>query len=223
MTNASNLGDERAEKLDIAALERPMHSAASPDLEFARARLEAYTRDPRTRESDSAWAAIGHYRLATVAAGMAATADPVAADFDLYVGAALRHVADSVEQTGYWLAEAFDLRLPPRVRAHPSNRELAGRLAFLDPVISTSLQARRVWLSDIAAIGRRVTRSPVTFRAEGSSLIAAPVGQAEVEQAIQGHLEVLREFLIEATRAIDRNAAAGGRQREAPDEAWLND
>ena len=100
MTNASNLGDERAEKLDIAALERPMHSAASPDLEFARARLEAYTRHPRTRESDSAWAAIGHYRLATVAAGMAATADPVAADFDLYVGAALRHVADSVEQTG---------------------------------------------------------------------------------------------------------------------------
>ncbi len=223
MTDTSNLGDERVEKPDIAALERPIYSAASPDLEFARARLKVYMRDPRTRESDSAWAAIGHYRLATVAAGMATTADPVAADFDLYAGAALRHVADSVEQTGYWLAEAFDLRLPPRVRAHPSNRELAGRLAFLDPAISTSLLARRVWLSDIAAIGRRVTRSPVTFRAEGSALIAAPVGQAEVEQAISGHLEELRELLIEATRAIDRNAAAGGRQREVPDEAWLND
>mgnify|MGYP001494098995 FL=1 len=68
-----------------------------------------------------------------------------------------------------------------------------------------------------------MTRSPVTFRAEGSALIAAPVGQAEVEQAISGYLEELREFLIEATRAIDRNAAVGGRQREVPDEAWLND
>ncbi|HCU72645.1 MAG: hypothetical protein CL790_00735 [Chloroflexi bacterium] len=223
MTDASKFGHERVEKPDMAALERPMCSAASPDLEFARPRLEAYTRDPRTRESDSAWAAIGHYRLATVAAEKAMTADPVAADFDLYAGSALRHMADSVEQAGYWLAEAFDLRLPPRVRAHPGNRELAGRLAFLDPVISTSLQARRVWLSDIAAIGRRVTRSPVTFRSEGSALIAAPVGQAEAEQAISGHLEELREFLIEATQAIDRNAAAGGRQREAPDEAWLND
>ena len=68
-----------------------------------------------------------------------------------------------------------------------------------------------------------MTRSPVTLRDEGSPLIAAPVGQAEAGQAISGHLEELREFLIEATRAIDRNAAAGGRQREAPDEAWLND
>ena len=75
MTDTSNLGDERVEKPDIAALERPIYSAASPDLEFARARLKAYTRDPRTRESDSAWEAIGHYRLATVAAGMATTAD----------------------------------------------------------------------------------------------------------------------------------------------------
>jgi hypothetical protein len=40
-----------------------------------------------------------HYRLAAVAAGMAS-----AAELDLWTGAALRHVSDSVEQAGYWLA-----------------------------------------------------------------------------------------------------------------------
>lgn len=223
MTEVPGFGDEAMDKPVLAALERPMHSAKPPDLGFARSRLMAYASAPGTKEADSAWAAFGHYRLAAVAAGMATAAEPVAAEFDLWTGAALRHVADSVEQAGYWLAEAFDLRLPPRVAAHPSNRELAGRLAFLDPLVSTALQSRRVWLADIAGIGRRVTRSPVTFRAEGSDLIPAPDGQAPVGQALSEHLAELQEFLSDVTQAVDRNASAGGRQREAPDEAWLND
>ena len=74
--------------------------------------------------SDCAWSVFGHYRLAAVAAARAAQADPATAEFDLLAGAALRHVADSVWQAGRWLAEAFDLRLSPRVRPDPGGREL---------------------------------------------------------------------------------------------------
>ena len=108
----------------------------------------------------------------------AAQADPATAEFDLLAGAALRHVAESVAQTGRWLAEAFDLRLSPRVRPDPGGRELTGRLMFLDPALGSALQERRIWLGDIAGIGRRVAQSPVTFREVGSDRIPAPMGRA---------------------------------------------
>ena len=132
-------------------------------------------------------------------------------------------MAESVTQTGRWLAEAFDLRLSPRVRPDPGGRELTGRLMFLDPALGSALQERRIWLGDIAGIGRRVTQSPVTFRDDESDRIPAPMGRAPVAEALSAHLEELDGFLRAVVAAIERYTAAGGRPREEPDEAWLND
>ena len=208
---------------DVAALRRSLPAGVALDLTFAWPLLEAYADAPATPESDSAWSAFGHYRLAAAAAARAAQADPAGAEFDLLAGAALRHIAESVAQAGRWLAEAFDLRLPPRVRPDPGGRELAGRLMFLDPALGSALQERRLWLGDIAGIGRRVTQSPVTFREGGSDRIPGPLGRVPVTDALSAHLEELDGFLRDVVVAIERHSAAGGRPREAPDEAWLND
>ena len=124
---------------------------------------------------------------------------------------------------GRWLAEAFDLRLSPRVRPDPGGRELTGRLMFLDPALGSALQERRIWLGDIAGIGRRVAQAPVTFRDSGSDRVPGPTGRATVAEALRGHLEELDGFLRAVAAAIERYASAGGRPREEPDEAWLND
>lgn len=208
---------------DVGALRRPLPDGVDVDLGFAWPLLEAYARDPATPEADCAWSVFGHYRLAATAAARAAEADPVKAEFDLLAGAALRHVADSVWQAGRWLAEAFDLRLSPRVRPDPGGRELTGRLMFLDPALGSALQERRAWLGDIGGIGRRVAQSPVTFREGGSDRVAGPIGRAPVAEALGAHLDELDGFLRAVVSAIERNSAAGGRPREAPDEAWLND
>jgi hypothetical protein len=44
-----------------------------------------------------------------------------------------------------------------------------------------------------------------------------------VAQALHGQLEELDGFLRDVVAAIERYSAAGGRPREEPDEAWLND
>ena len=193
------------------------------DLAFAWPLLEAYAGEAGTAVSDCAWSVFGHYLLAAVAAARAAEADPDTAEFDLLAGAALRHLADSVWQAGRWLAEAFDLRLSPRVRPDPGGRELTGRLMFLDPALGSALQERRIWLGDIAGIGRRVTQGPVTLREGGSERVPGPIGRAPVAEALRGHLEELDGFLRDVVAAIERYSAGGGRPREEPDEAWLND
>ena len=164
-------GRPTASPPDLAALRRPLPAGVAHDVAFARPLLAAYADAPGTPESDCAWSVFGHYRLAAIAAARAAQADPATAEFDLLAGAALRHVAESVTQTGRWLAEAFDLRLSPRVRPDPGGRELTGRLMFLDPALGSALQERRIWLGDIAGIGRRVAQSPVTFREIGSDRV----------------------------------------------------
>ena len=216
-------GRPTASPPDLAALRRPLPAGIAHDVAFARPLLEAYADAPATTESDCAWSVFGHYRLAAIASARAAQADPATAEFDLLVGAALRHVAESVWQAGRWLAEAFDLRLSPRVRPDPGGRELTGRLMFLDPALGSALQERRIWLGDIAGIGRRVAQSPVTFREGGSDLVPGPIGRAPVAEALRGHLEELDGFLRAVVAAIERYSAAGGRPREEPDEAWLND
>ncbi|MDE2868246.1 MAG: hypothetical protein OXR64_03730 [Chloroflexota bacterium] len=208
---------------DLGALRRPLPAGVEIDLAFAWPLLEGYKDAPGTPESDCAWSVFGHYRLAAVAAARAAEADPDTAEFDLLAGAALRHVADSVWQAGRWLAEAFDLRLSPRVRPDPGGRELVGRLMFLDPALGSALQERRIWLGDIAGIGRRVAQGPVTFREGGSDRIPGLIGRVPVAEALSGHLEELDGFLRAVVSAIERHSAAGGRPREEPDEAWLND
>ena len=220
-----NLFDSRptAAAPDLGALRRPLPPGVDVDLAFAGPLLESYADAAGTPESDCAWSVFGHYRLAAVAAARAAEADPDTAEFDLLAGAALRHVADSVWQAGRWLAEAFDLRLSPRVRPDPGGRELAGRLMFLDPALGSALQERRLWLGDIAGIGRRVAQGPVTFREGGSDRVPGPVGRAPAAQALRAHLEELDGFLRAVAAAIERHSAAGGRPREEPDEAWLND
>lgn len=200
-----------------------MPDGVQTDLAFAWPLLEAYAGEAGTAVSDCAWSVFGHYRLAAAAAARAAEADPDAAEFDLLAGAALRHVADSVWQAGRWLAEAFDLRLSPRVRPDPGGRELVGRLMFLDPALGSALQERRIWLGDIGGIGRRVGQSPVTFREGGSDRVPGPVGRAPAVEALSAHLEELDGFLRAVVAAIERHSAAGGRPREEPDEAWLND
>ena len=132
-------------------------------------------------------------------------------------------MADSVWQAGRWLAEAFDLRLSPRVRPDPGGRELTARLMFLDPALGSALQERRIWLGDIGGIGRRVAQAPVTFREGGTNRVPGPIGRAPVAEALRGHLEELDGFLRAVVAAIERHSAAGGRPREEPDEAWLND
>ena len=208
---------------DLGALRRPLADGVELDLAFAWPLLEGYAEDPATPESDCAWSVFGHYQLAAVATARAAQADPATAEFDLLAGAALRHVAESVWQAGRWLAEAFDLRLSPRVRSDPGGRELTGRLMFLDPALGSALQERRIWLGDIAGIGRRVAQAPVTFRDSGSDRVPGPIGRASVAEALRGHLEELDGFLRAVVAAIERYASAGGRPREEPDEAWLND
>lgn len=216
-------GQPAAAPPDPGALGRPLPAGVDVDLGFAWPLLESYADAPGTPESDCAWSVFGHYRLAAVAAARAAEADPATAEFDLLAGTALRHVADSVWQAGRWLAEAFDLRLSPRVRPDPGGRELTGRLMFLDPALGSALQDRRIWLGDIAGIGRRISQSPVTFREGGSDLVPGPIGRAPVAEALRGHLEELDGFLRAVVAAIERYSAAGGRPREEPDEAWLND
>jgi len=184
-------------------------------IEALRVSLMNYNRVVVLKEKDAD-------RYLTIYIG-AAEADAATAEFDLLAGSALRHVADSVWQAGRWLAEAFDLRLSPRVRPDPGGRELAGRLMFLDPALGSALQERRLWLGDIAGIGRRVGQSPVTFREGGSDRVPAPIGRVPVAEALQGHLEELDGFLGAVVSAIERHSAAGGRTREEPDEAWLND
>ncbi len=212
-----------AEPPDPGALRRPLPDGVDVDLGFAWPLLESYADEPGSAVSDCAWSVFGHYRLAAVAAARAAEADPATAEFDLLAGAALRHVADSVWQAGRWLAEAFDLRLSPRVRPDPGGRELTGRLMFLDPALGSALQERRIWLGDVAGIGRRVAQGPVTFREGGSDRVPGPIGRAPVAEALGGHLEELDGFLRAVVAAIERNNAAGGRPREEVDEAWLND
>ena len=207
-------GRPTASPPDLAALRRPLPAGVAHDVAFARPLLAAYADAPGTPESDCAWGVFGHYRLAAIAAAGAAQADPATAEFDLLAGAALRHVAESVAQTGRWLAEAFDLRLSPRVRPDPGGRELTGRLMFLDPALGSALQERRIWLGDIAGIGRRVAQSPVTFREIGSDRIPAPMGRAPVAEALSAHLEELDGFLRAVVAAIERHTAAGGRPRE---------
>ena len=216
-------GRPTASPPDLAALRRSLPAGVAHDVAFARPLLEAYADAPGTPESDCAWSVFGHYRLAAIAAARAAEADPATAEFDLLAGAALRHVAESVWQAGRWLAEAFDLRLSPRVRPDPGGRELTGRLMFLDPALGSALQERRIWLGDIAGIGRRVTQSPVTFRDGGSDRVPGPTGRAPVAEALSGHIDELDGFLRAVVAAIERYASAGGRPREEPDEAWLND
>ncbi|MYD94964.1 MAG: hypothetical protein F4Y02_15010 [Chloroflexi bacterium] len=216
-------GRPAAEPPDLGALRRPLPDGVDVDLAFAWPLLESHAGEPGTAASDCAWSVFGHYRLAAVAAARAAEVDPATAEFDLLAGAALRHVADSVWQAGRWLAEAFDLRLSPRVRPDPGGRELTGRLMFLDPALGSALQERRIWLGDIAGIGRRVSQSPATFREGGSDRVPGPIGRAPVAEALQGHLEELDGFLRAVVAAIERHSAAGGRPREEPDEAWLND
>lgn len=216
-------GPRAAAPPDLGALRRPLPDGVEVDLAFAWALLESYADGPGTAVSDCAWSVFGHYRLAAVAAARASQADPATAEFDLLAGAALRHVADSVWQAGRWLAEAFDLRLSPRVRPDPGGRELTGRLMFLDPALGSALQERRIWLGDISGIGRRVSQSPVTFREGGSDRVPGPIGRAPVAEALRGHLEELDGFLRAVVAAIERHSAAGGRPREEPDEAWLND
>lgn len=212
-----------ADPPDLGALRRPLPAGVEVELGFAWPLLEAYAGAAATPEADCAWSVFGHYRLAAVATARAAAADPVTAEFDLLTGAALRHVAESVWHAGRWLAEAFDLRLSPRVRPDPGGRELSGRLMFLDPALGSALQERRLWLGDVAGIGRRVGQSPVTFREGGSDRVPGPIGRAPVAEALGAHLEELDGFLRAVVSAIERHSAAGGRPREAPDEAWLND
>ena len=207
----------------LGALRRPLPDGLELDLAFAWPLLESYAGGSGTTVSDCAWSVFGHYRLAAVAAARAAEADPDTAEFDLLAGAALRHVADSVWQAGRWLAEAFELRLSPRVRPDPGGRELTGRLMFLDPALGSAVQERRIWLGDIAGIGRRVAQGPVTFREGGSDRVPGAIGRAPVAEALRGHLEELDGFLRAVVAAIERHSAAGGRPREEPDEAWLND
>lgn len=216
-------GRPAAEPPDLGALRRPLPDGVEVDLGFAWPLLESYAGEPGTAVSDCAWSVFGHWRLAAVAAARTAEADLASAEFDLLAGAALRHVADSVWQAGRWLAEAFDLRLSPRVRPDPGGRELTGRLMFLDPALGSALQERRIWLGDIGGIGRRVAQGPVTFREGGSDQIPGPIGRAPVAEALHGHLEELDGFLRAVVAAIERHSAAGGRPREEPDEAWLND
>ena len=94
---------------------------------------------------------------------------------------------------------------------------------FLDPALGSALQERRIWLGDIAGIGRRVTQAPVTFRDSGSDRVPGPTGRAPVAEALSGHIDELDGFLRAVVAAIERYASAGGRPREEPDEAWLND
>lgn len=216
-------GRPAAEPPDLGALRRPLPDGVDVDLAFAWPLLESHAGEPGTAASDCAWSVFGHYRMAAVAAARASRADPASAEFDLLAGAALRHVADGVWQAGRWLAEAFDLRLSPRVRPDPGGRELTGRLMFLDPALGSALQERRIWLGDIAGIGRRVAQGPVTFREGGSDRVPGPIGRAHVADALRGHLEELDGFLRAVVAAIERHSAAGGRPREEPDEAWLND
>ena len=96
-------------------------------------------------------------------------------------------------------------------------------MTFLDPALGSALQERRIWLGDIAGIGRRVTQSPVTLRECGSERVPGPIGRAPVAEALSGHLEELDGFLRAVAAAIERHSAAGGRLREEVDEAWLND
>lgn len=207
----------------LSDLERPLPQGVVVDLAFVRTLLSAYSCDPATREADRAWSAIGHYRLAVIAASRAEEADPATAEFDLFAGAALRHVAESVVEAGRWLAEALDLRLPPRVRPELRSREFVGRVMFLDPTLGVALQKQRVWLTDIAGIGLRVMQAPVNFRADGARLVPAPRGTADVAEAFAAHLDELRVCLGDITQGVERNRSAGGRIRETPDEAWLND
>ena len=216
-------GRPTASPPDPAALRRPLPAGVELDLAFAWPLLETYADAPGTPASDCAWSVFGHYRLAAIAAARAAQADPATAEFDLLAGAALRHVAESVAHAGRWLAEAFDLRLSPRVRPDPGGRELTGRLMFLEPALGSALQDRRIWLGDIAGIGRRVTQSPVTFRDGASDRVPGPLGRSRVAEALGAHLEELDGFLQAVVAAIERHTAAGGRPREEPDEAWLND
>ena len=208
---------------DLAALRRALPAGVELDLAFAWPLLAGYAEDSATAETSCAWSVFGHYRLAAVAAARAAKTDAAEAEFDLLAGAALRHVAESVAQAGRWLAEAFDLRLSPRVRPDPGGRELTGRLMFLDPALGSALQGRRIWLGDIAGIGRRVAQSPVTFRDGGTDRIPGPIGRDPVAEAMGAHLEELDGFLRAVVAAIERHSEAGGRPREEPDEAWLND
>ena len=216
-------GRPEAAPPDLGALGRPLPDGLELDLAFAWPLLESNAGEAGTAASDCAWSVFGHYRLAAVAAARAAEADPATAEFDLLAGAALRHVADSVWQAGRWLAEAFDLRLSPRVRPDPGGRELTGRLMFLDPALGSALQERRIWLGDIAGIGRRVAQGPVTFREGSSDRVPGLIGRAPVAEALRGHLEELDGFLRAVVAAIERYSAAGGRPREEVDEAWLND
>ena len=207
----------------LSALERALPNGVVVDLAIVGTLLAEYSSTAATAEADRAWSSIGHYRLAVIAASRAEKADPATSEFDLFAGAALRHVAESVFEAGWWLAEALDLRLPQRVRPELGNRELVGRVVFLDPVLGSALQKQRVWLTDIAGIGRRVMRAPINFRADGSRLIPAPRGTADVAEALSAHLEELRACLAVISQAVEHNRAVGGRVRETPDEAWLND
>ncbi len=212
-----------ADPPELAALARELPDGVEAALAFARPLLEAYARAPATPESARAWGALGHYRLAALAGALAVQADPAAAEFDLLAGAALRHTADSAAQAGRWLAEAFDLRLPPRVRPDPAGRDLIGRLSFLDPALGGALRDRRLWLADIQGIGRRAAQEPVTFRGGGGDCLPGARGRAPAAQALPEHLAELRGFLQAVSSAVERIRAAGGRPREEPDAAWLDD
>ena len=216
-------GRPEAAPPDLGALGRPLPDGLELDLAFAWPLLESYAGEAGTAASDCAWSVFGHYRLAAVAAARAAEADPATAEFDLLAGAALRHVADSVWQAGRWLAEAFDLRLSPRVRPDPGGRELTGRLMFLDPALGSALQERRIWLGDIAGIGRRVAQGPVTFR-EGIGSRAG-IDRPGARGRGAGRSPGGTGRLSASGGGGDRAplSAAGGRPREEPDEAWLND
>ena len=146
MDQSFRLTSEGREPPMLSALERALPNGVVVDLAFVGALLTEYSSNAATGEADRAWSSIGHYRLAIIAASRAEKTNPATSEFDLFAGAALRHVAESVFEAGWWLAEALDLRLPQRVRPELGNRELVGRVMFLDPALGAALQKQRVWL-----------------------------------------------------------------------------
>ena len=63
----------------------------------------------------------------------------------------------------------------------------------------------------------------MTFREGDTDRVPGPIGRAPAAAALHGHLEELDGFLRAVVAAIERHSAVGGRPREEPDEAWLND
>ena len=224
MADAWTERPEATNEPTIRTLHRPLPSGVVADISFADTALERYAGMEAAPVAAHAVAALGHFRLAALAAAQLAETGLDTLEFDLVGGAALRHLAEAVTAGGRWLAEAYDLRLPRSVRPDPASKELLARLAFADPAVQGQLRNQQAWLRAIQDLGRRASREPLALRADRSDELPGPTGPAAASVALAAHLERLAQFLRSVATAAVRQAEAGPRPvREQVDDAWLHD